>query len=362
MSPGALGWTVTRPGADQARAHRDAVDPALQVKIEVVGRIELPAVPAPAPGRGPDAVEIPPLLEGRAALAPGVHGLDVDQRDIGAVGLPSARAGDRGQAQRDRRSHGVDGRGRPDGALAIGDRLEFARLPRDRGEGEEIMVGHLAVAERPAVQEKLHVVAVGHDVHRLVRARRVVPVPDDVRPGGAVEHDGADIVGLLGQAHAVDLAAVARGLAVHPAPARRVGKYPVGPAGMGGAPQLVDVLRHLVDGELLRIKRLVNLPGGPGIAEIRRRFLIPDAPGRFLAIATRPRRPAASGVSRPPSVPTSTSMFCASPVWSGRRVRERRGPRADHIALRSRARSSCAWARVTCWFPASQSRIEGWLR
>ena len=50
-----------------------------------------------------------------------------------------------------------------------------------------------------------------------------------------------------------------------------------------GRAQLLHVLRHLVDGELLR-RELVGLPLRLGIAELRRRRVVPHAPRRFLAV------------------------------------------------------------------------------
>ena len=46
---------------------------------------------------------------------------------------------------------------------------------------------------------------------------------------------------------------------------------------------LIDELTHLINGILFR-RELIGLPFGFGIAEIRRRLIIPNAPRRFFSI------------------------------------------------------------------------------
>ena len=97
------------------------------------------------------------------------------------------------------------------------------------------------------------------------------------------EQDAGHEVGLLGEPHAVHLAAGPGHLRGHPPAARRVREDPVGAAGVVGRSELLDEVRHLVDRELLR-GELVGLAAALGIAEVRRRGLVPHAPRRLLAV------------------------------------------------------------------------------
>ena len=83
--------TVIVPGVSVERID-DAVDAALGVEIQVVGRVELVGAEAAAPDNRAADGEVHAGLVGRAAAALGVDDLEVDQGHVGAVGLQAFRA------------------------------------------------------------------------------------------------------------------------------------------------------------------------------------------------------------------------------------------------------------------------------
>ena len=111
----------------------------------------------------------------------------------------------------------LDGGGRPGclhfmradllaaGVVAHG--LDAAGSPRDARETELVGLSRRRrLSRRSAVYEQLHRRRVGEHVHRLLGARGIRPVPDDVNLWLRVARNLERVVDLLGQTHRIDLA------------------------------------------------------------------------------------------------------------------------------------------------------------
>jgi len=81
-------------------------------------------------------------------------------------------------------------------------------------EGVDKHGGFVGDAQELAVQEQFHLVAMGGgDIHGFFGAGRIGPVADDVDVRLLTLHDAGDVEELLGEAHAINLAADAEDLA-----------------------------------------------------------------------------------------------------------------------------------------------------
>src|ERR1035437_232466 len=168
--------TLAARGAD-----RPPGGAGFQIEVGIVGGLDLAAVVAAAPDAGAFHLEVHALLERGAAVALGIHRLDIDQGDIGAVGVQSAGAGDGSHPQCHRRTDGVLALGGHRFSAGIGHGFDFAGLPRDIREREQVAVRDLAMPEGAAIDEKLDVLGVRGDVNRLPGSRGIRPMADAVR-------------------------------------------------------------------------------------------------------------------------------------------------------------------------------------